>query len=534
VNILFATAEAVPFCKTGGLGDVCGSLPRELVHWGHQPVILLPAFRQVFRSSNPIESTGVRFTVPIGQKQVEGQFLQSRLPDSEVPVFFVDQPDYYDREQLYGENGEEYKDNCERFTFYCQAVLKAVRLLDLETDFVHCHDWCAGLIPAYIRTGEDQEGRFPGPFRDPFHGQGGGESENHGAYGMAAKGRLASLFTIHNLAHQGNFWHWDMALTGIDWKYFNWRQMEFYGNLSLLKSGIVFADMLSTVSPTYAREILHPPLSCGLEGSLQHRREDLCGIINGVDYREWNPETDKFLAAEDYAGQPYGVQDFPAGKAACKTALQREMGLPAGFDGPLLATVGRLADQKGCDLIARVIRQWTSQSRFDGLPEVQWVILGTGEAKYHQVFSQLAAEHPRQVAVRLEFSNRLAHWIEAGADLFLMPSQYEPCGLNQLYSLKYGTVPVVRQTGGLADTVVDVTEETLVAGTATGFAFAEYTSLALADTIQRACRVFVDKSQWRALITRGMQQDWSWRESARQYAALYERTLERARHQVLQ
>jgi starch synthase len=324
-----------------------------------------------------------------------------------------------------------------------------------------------------------------------------------------------------------------MALTGIDWKFFNWRQMEFYGNLSLLKSGIVFADALSTVSPTYAREILHPPHSCGLEGALQHRREDLFGIINGVDYREWNPETDKFLGAEDYTGRPYGLESFAAGKADSKGALQQEMGLPVLPEVPILASVGRLADQKGFDLITRVIQKWTSRPPSAGQPEVQWVILGTGEAKYHQVLSQLATGNPRRVAVRLEFSNRLAHIIEAGADLFLMPSQYEPCGLNQLYSLKYGTVPVVRATGGLADTVVDTTEETQAAGTATGFTFTEYTSLALADTIKRACRVFADKSRWHPLIARGMQQDWSWRESARQYATLYEQTLERAQREVL-
>ncbi len=507
VNILFATSEAVPFCKTGGLGDVCGSLPRELVPWGHQPVILLPAFRQVFRAGLPIDSTGVRFTVPIGQKQVEGHFLQSRLPGSDVPVFLVEQADYYDREQLYGEEGEDYKDNCERFTFFCQAALKAIRLLDLKTELIHCHDWCTGLIPAYIRTLEHLRPHYDS---------------------------LATLFTIHNLAHQGNFWHWDMALTGIDWKYFNWRQMEFYGNLSLLKSGIVFSDTLSTVSPTYAREILHPPLSCGLEGALTHRREDLFGIINGVDYQQWNPETDEFLNAADYAGKPYGLDNFAEGKAACKAALQQEMGLPVRPEVPLLASVGRLADQKGFDLIARVIQKWSSWPASAGQPEVQWVILGTGEAKYHHVLSQLATAHPHQVAVRLEFSNRLAHIIEAGADLFLMPSQYEPCGLNQLYSLKYGTVPVVRSTGGLADTVVDLNEVTQSAGTATGFAFTEYTSLALADTIQRACRIYADKAEWHRLVAQGMQQDWSWRESARQYATLYEQTLERTRQGVLQ
>lgn len=507
MNILFATAEAVPFCKTGGLGDVCGSLPRELARLGHQPVVVLPAFRQVFRSGLPIESTGVSFTVPIGQKHVEGRFLRSQLPDSGVPIYFVEQADYYDREHLYCEGGEDYNDNCERFTFYCRAVMKAIGLLDLGTQLIHCHDWCAGLIPAYVRTLYGS--------RPPYD-------------------QLATLFTIHNLAHQGNFWHWDMALTGIDWKYFNWRQMEFFGNLSLMKTGIAFADAISTVSPTYAQEILRPPLGCGLEGALQHRREDLFGIINGVDYNEWNPQSDRFLGGDSTGYRQYDAQSFREGKAACKTALQQEMGLPVLPDVPLLATVGRLADQKGFDLIARVMQQWLAAPQQENRHNAQWVILGTGEAKYHHVLSQLAKKNPDRVAVRLEFSDRLAHSIEAGADLFLMPSQYEPCGLNQLYSLKYGTVPVVRSTGGLADTVVDTTDETLAAGTATGFAFAEYTSLALARSLERAYSTFADKAVWHQLVEHGMQQDWSWQHSARQYAELYQHTLEHARQEVLQ
>ncbi len=519
MNILFATAEAVPFCKTGGLGDVCGSLPRELAQLGHRPVVVLPAFRQVFEAGLPIEPTGVYFTVPIGQKQVEGQFLRSHLPDSDVPVFFIDQPDYYDREQLYGNGSEDYKDNCERFTFYCQAVLKAITLLDLGTQLVHCHDWCAGLIPAYVRTMLAE--------RPPYD-------------------QLATVFTIHNLAHQGNFWHWDMALTGIDWKHFNWREMEFYGNLSLMKSGITFADTISTVSPTYAQEILRAPLGCGLEGALQHRRDDLVGIINGVDTSQWNPQADPFLdnAAFDNPTsgyQGYDVKSYQQGKAACKAALQEEMGLPLKPDVPLLAMVGRLADQKGFDLIARVMHGWATEPKSaKEIPKsakeinAQWVILGTGEAKYHHVLSQLAAEHPERVAVRLEFSNALAHRIEAGADIFLMPSQYEPCGLNQLYSLKYGTVPVVRSTGGLADTVIDASEATLADGTATGFAFAEYTSLALSGAIDRAIQAFSDKAVWEQLVTTGMMQDWSWLHSAREYAEMYQQTVEHARREVLQ
>lgn len=491
LNILFATSEAVPFCKTGGLGDVCGSLPRALAELGHSPCLILPAFRQVFQAGINVDPTGVEFDVPIGQKQVHGRYLRSTLPDSDVPVYFVDCPEYFDRPELYREYGEDYRDNCERFAFFARAALRAITLLDLGTELLHCHDWQTGLIPAYMKTVVND--------RPPFD-------------------QIATLYTIHNLAYQGSFWHWDMALTGIDWKYFNWQQMEFYGNLNFMKTAISFADAINTVSPTYAQEILRPPLSCGLEGALQHRSADLYGILNGADYAHWNPATDPFLGENTY-----DVANFEAGKAACKAALQIEMGLPLRADVPLLAAVGRLADQKGFDLIARVMQQWAQQR------DLQWVILGTGEQKYHQMLSQMAAELPERIGLRLEFSNELAHRIEAGADIFMMPSQYEPCGLNQLYSLKYGTVPVVRKTGGLADTVVDTNPLTLANEVATGFTFEEYTSLALADTLSRACETYADKPVWRELVKRGMQQDWSWSRSAAIYSELYEQLVSRAR-----
>lgn len=495
MNILFATTEAVPFCKTGGLGDVCGSLPRALASVGQKPTIIMPAFRQALDSGYPVEDTGTTFEIPIGQKRVSGRLLRSQLPGTEVPVYLIEQADYFGRAGLYGENGEDYQDNCERFVFYCRAVLDVIDQLDLQIDVLHCHDWCAGLLPAYIKTLYGD--------RPPYD-------------------RLATLYTIHNLAYQGNFWHWDMALTGLDWKYFNWRQMEFYGNLNFMKTGITFADVISTVSPTYSQEIMRPPLSCGMEGSLQHRREDLFGILNGADYDDWNPRSDQYLGENTF-----DVTNFDTGKAACKALLQREMGLPESPNVPLLAAVGRLADQKGFDLIARVMQQGALQR------EAQWVILGTGDPKYHHVLGQMAADHDQKIAVRLEFSNELAHRIEAGADMFVMPSQYEPCGLNQLYSLKYGTVPVVRTTGGLADTVVDTNAQTLAKGQATGFSFAEYTSLALAETLERACSTYADKTVWRQLIKTGMEQDWSWSRSAQKYVELYEQTMVRARQEVL-
>lgn len=494
MKILFATTEAVPFAKTGGLGDVCGSLPQELAKLGHEPVVILPAFRQALHSGRPIEPTGVNFEIPIGRKKVSGTFFRSSLPGDgfsgdSVPVYLVQQDGYYDRPELYGERGKDYKDNCERFVFFARAALEAVTRLNLGTELIHAHDWTAALVPAYLKT----------------------------VYcGLPPFDSIVSLLTVHNIAYQGSFWHWDMELTGIDWKYFNWRQMEFYGNLNFLKSGLAFADVITTVSPRYAQEIQSPPLSYGLEGILSHRHDDLFGIINGVDYGVWNPETDTHLA-----GHNYGINNFAAGKRACKAALQQEFGLPTIEGQPLVAMVGRLADQKGFDLVAEVIREWAESS------PVQWVILGTGDPRYHDLLTDLAQRHPDRVAVRLGFSNELAHRIEAGADIFLMPSRYEPCGLNQLYSLKYGTVPVVHATGGLADTITNLTDATLAAGTANGLSFENYTPVALAQTLERACQTYFNCGVWEQLIRTGMSQDWSWHHSAQEYSRLYEHALSR-------
>jgi starch synthase len=306
-------------------------------------------------------------------------------------------------------------------------------------------------------------------------------------------------------------------LTGLDWKYFNWHQMEFHGKLNILKTGMVFADSISTVSPRYALEIQSNPLGCGLEGVLQFRRDALSGILNGIDPNEWNPATDKLLTAN------YDVTSFTRGKPLCKAALQKELGLPLEPEVPLIGLVGRLTDQKGLDLITEVMQRWVQSS------DVQWVILGTGQPKYHKLLENLSQRFPQKAAVRLEFSNPLAHRIEAGADMFLMPSQFEPCGLNQLYSLRYGTVPVVRATGGLADTIVGYDEQTASSGQANGFSFQEYSSLAFSETLRQACDVYRKPEVWNRLIATGMKQDWSWNRSAKQYVELYKTTVARFR-----
>lgn len=498
MNILFVSSEVAPFAKTGGLADVCGALPLELARLGHQVAVMMPAYRQVKQGGFDLEPLNVKFDIPIGNKIVRGRLYRSTLPGSEnteyeVPIFFVEQDEYFDRPELYRAKGEDYKDNCERFVFFCRGVLESIRLLKLSVDVVHCHDWQTGLVPAYLNL-------------EYLHAAG---YEN-----------IATLLTIHNLAYQGIFWHWDMLLTGLDWKYFNLHQMEFYGKLNLLKTGIVFAEGLTTVSDRYAQEIQTDPLGCGLEGVLSQRASVLSGVVNGVDYSIWNPAIDPHIA------QKYDVTNWQTGKAACKAALQQELGLPQRADVPMIALVGRLADQKGWDLVTTVMRRWVHES------DAQWVILGTGEPQYHQVLEEFSRNFREKVAVKLEFSDPLAHRYEAAADIFLMPSRYEPCGLNQLYSLKYGAVPVVRATGGLADTVVDANHAHLSQDIATGFSFESYDADALASALGRASMMYHHEPQhWKQVVECGMRQDWSWSASAKEYVSLYAEVSRRKQEQ---
>lgn len=491
LNILIAGSEAFPFAKTGGLADVLGALPSALERLGHKPVVIIPAYREIYKCGRRIDKTGLQFGVPIGNKLVEGTLLRATLPGTETPIFFVEQPEYFDRPGLYADKNQSYLDNCERFTFFCRAVLEATRLLDLHVDVLHCNDWHTGLLPVYLKTEFRDDARFR---------------------------RTVSLMTIHNMEHQGVFWHWDMLLTGLDWGYFNWRQMEAYGQLNLLKSGLVFADAVNAVSPRYAEEIQTPEFGCGLEGILSYRRDDLAGIINGVDYSVWDPAHDKFLPKQ------YGPKNVKEGKAAAKAELQKRWGLELKPDTPLMGMIGRLVPQKGVDLILDVMNNWV------GKQDVQWAFLGgDGDPQLGEILARLARDNPKQVAARIEKSEELAHLIEAAADMFLMPSRFEPCGLNQLYSLKYGTVPVVHAVGGLANTVVDVTEASLESGTATGFAFHGGQSMHFEGVLATACDFYRNhREAWSKLQQTGMAQDWSWNRSARDYVDLYRRTRQRS------
>ncbi len=490
MDIIFVATEAVPFAKTGGLADVCGVLPRKLAALGHNVSVFMPAFRQVTQAGQPISLTDLQVSIPLAGKTVNGRVLRTRLPDSHVPVYLIDQQTYFDRESLYGDARGDYQDNCERFVFFSRSILTAITKLGLQPDIVHCHDWQAGLLPAYIQT------RF----------------EQHPWMTNAA-----TVMTIHNLAYQGQFWHWDMLLTGLGWEHFNWQQMEFYGNLNLLKTGIVFADTLTTVSPRYAEEIKTPEHGCGLDGVLRSRAATLTGITNGVDYDAWDPAHDPHLAA------PFDVDRWADGKATNRQAVADALNIPNDQELPIVGLVGRLAEQKGWDLVIEVMQNWLADRK-----PVRFAVLGTGEQRFHQRLSELAAQYPDRLGLHLGFSDRLAHLIEAGSDIFLMPSRYEPCGLNQLYSLRYGAVPVVNPVGGLADTVVDTNEQTLSSGTATGFHMQSFHSTSLAAALERALRLRQQSpEQWAQVVRTGMQQDWSWEHSARLYAQLYADTITR-------
>jgi len=484
MNVLMVSSEAVPFAKTGGLADVAGALPKYLSKLDVNASLVMPLYEKVTRAGAKLTKLQPTLSVRIGDKVHTGAIWESTLPESDTPVYFIENKDFYGRPELYGEKGKDYTDNCHRFVFFCRAVLDMIKALDLEVDLLHTNDWQSGLIPVYIKTLYADE---------------------------PAVKDIATLYTVHNLAYQGLFWHWDMPLTGLSWDLFNWTELEFFGKLSFMKGGLMFADALSTVSKQYAREIQTEEYGCGLEGVLTQRRDVLFGVVNGVDTNVWNPEIDGLIPAN------YTVDDL-SGKGTCKSALQMEQGLPVREDVPLIGLISRLADQKGFDILAEIFDE---MMQFD----LQFVLLGTGMPKYHEMFEEFAKTYPEKLAANITFDNALAHKIEAACDMYLMPSAYEPCGLNQIYSLKYGTVPIVRETGGLKDTIVNLTDATLADETATGFSFRVYKSAALLEAIKRALACYTQKKTWRNLVANCMRQDWSWERAAREYIEIYNRTL---------
>ena len=479
MKVLVVSSEIVPFAKTGGLADVTGALPKALRRIGVDADCILPRYRCVDRDRFPLTGAGQAIRVPIGQREEEGSVEEADAGGG-VHAFLVRNDRYFDREFLYGTREGDYVDNCERFTFFCRAVMEWIERSGRRYDILHCNDWQTALIPAYMKTLYAD--------REPFRTAG-------------------TLFTVHNLGYQGLFWNHDLPMTGLGWELFTPQGLEFYGQINLMKAGLVFADILSTVSATYSREIQTPEYGYGLEGVLYERREDLYGIVNGIDDDEWHPAADRWIAAN------YSVDDL-SGKAACRRDLLSAFGLPPG-DEPILGLIGRLTAQKGFDLVER-IGEWLA-----GQP-LRMAILGAGERKYEEAMEALGRKYPERIAIRVAYDNALAHKIEAGADIYLMPSRYEPCGLNQIYSLKYGTVPVVRETGGLADTVVDADANP---AEGTGFTFRRYEAEELMGAVSRALAAYADRPRWDGIVRRGMALDFSWEASARTYVDLYGKAL---------
>jgi len=475
-------SEAVPFAKTGGLADVIGALPPALARLGWAVTVVLPRYRGV--TDGTLEE---RFSLTVGGLTVDVEFFEVPLVPG-ARVVLVDCPPLYDREGLYGVENVDYPDNPRRFAVLVRAAFELTVRRGAKPSVVHAHEWQAGLAPVYLKTLYASD---------------------------ALLGGTPTVFTIHNLAYQGLFEPDWLPRLDLPWELLSIDRLEYWGRISFLKGGINDAEIITTVSRKYAEEIQTPELGFGFDGILRRRSADLVGILNGIDVSQWDPERDPFLP------EPFDSKDLD-GKQASKREVLSRYGLPTdeqALDRPLVGMVSRMVDQKGFDLIAEVA---------DELPRLDatFVVLGTGEARYQDLWTRLATEHPVRIGAQIGFDEELAHLIEAGADLFLMPSHFEPCGLNQMYSLRYGTVPVVRAVGGLADTVSDYTPRR---SNATGFVFHEYTGAALLAALQRALAAFKNKRRWRAIQLAGMRQDHSWDRSAREYVKIYERAIGRGR-----
>ncbi len=473
MRIAMIASEAVPFSKTGGLADVLGALPRALVELGHDVIVLTPRYRR-----EPAGDPVARFDVSLGGRTLTAQF------DRADGAVLVDAPTLYEREGLYGVANNDYPDNAFRFAFLVKAALEFVARRPEPVDVLHAHDWQAGLTAVYLKT---LYASHPG------------------------LARTSSVLTIHNLAYQGLFPPDTLPALDLPWPLFAVDGLEYWGKISFLKAGINFSDLITTVSPTYATEIQTPQYGFGFDGILRRRSLDLVGILNGIDLRRWDPMNDPALPTPFDAAHLDGKQD-------AKRALLEAFGMPAGgpaLSRPLVGLVSRMVDQKGFDLL--------SASMDDLLAlDCAFVLLGSGAPAYEREWRALAERRPEKVGARIGFDERLAHLIEGGSDIFLMPSRFEPCGLNQMYSLRYGTVPVVRAVGGLDDSVESYSRET---GSGTGFKFRAYTVPALLEALQSALELYAEPDRWRSVQVAGMQHDNSWTASARKYVKVYERAV---------
>jgi starch synthase len=489
LSILMVSAELHPLAKVGGLADVMGALPRALAERGHDVRIAIPYYG-VIKSKDvavsEVKGTEV-FDVAVGVTTYPARLHSTTLPDSKVQVYLIENPDLFDRQGIYvdPETQEPYPDNAERFIFFPRAALLMLEHLKWQPDIIHCHDHQTGFIPAWVSTA----------FR-----------------GRELPEETRTVFTIHNLAYQGVYPKKIGYMAGFGEEMLKpMGALEYHGELNMMKSGITFAETITAVSPTYAKEIQTAEFGYGMEGILRERADDLVGILNGADYSVWDPARDRMIPARFSPGSTEG-------KAKCREHLVERLGLNVGGETPVIGIVSRLVAQKGFDILMEVLDD------IMGL-DVAMVILGLGEKRYHDELTAKAASYRERMSVNLAFDEQLAHQIEAGCDMFMMPSKYEPCGLNQMYSMKYGTIPIVRETGGLADTVLDYD----ASGESTGFVFEEYSSEALLEAVRRARRAFADRDSWSNLVDRAMRQDFSWQRSAETYEEVYLATLKKRR-----
>ena len=479
MTILFAASEMVPFCKTGGLADVIGALPLKLTEMGHDVSVMLPGYAVIDRESYGFTEITHTIEIPVGWESKP--LVVSSGYSNGVTVYLLENEEYFNRGGLYGNERGDYGDNDARFVFYSRGVIKAVKALGIKADVIHAHDWQAGLVMAYLSTVYATDPWFKG---------------------------TAALFTIHNLGYQGVFPKRVFSLTDISREEFNWKKMEYWGNVSFLKSGIVYADAVTTVSEKYAEEITREPLGFGMHDILAERRYDLYGILNGINQDEWNPSTDKSIPAL------YNITDMK-GKKACRKALLDTCGLKAKPNVPVFGMVTRFDDQKGLDILEEAMGRLASI-------DIRIVILGTGSTKHRKKMRKLMARYSDHLHVIIGFDNTMARCIYAGSDAFMMPSTYEPCGLGQLIAMRYGTLPVVHATGGLADTVhdIDVNPEY-----GNGFSFDEYSSDNLIETVARAVKAFriPGRTLWKKAVGHAMKEDFSWERSAGKYIELYDK-----------
>ena len=477
MTILFTASEMVPFCKTGGLADVIGALPPVLAEMGHDIFVMLPGYSVIDRARYGFKSMNEKFSIPVGKEMK--MLAISSTQWKGITVYLLENDEYFGRGGCYGDVQGDYEDNGERFIFFARSIVEAALHLKLVPDIVHVHDWQASLVIPYLATVYAGEPQFD---------------------------RTATLFTIHNLGYQGVFPQHLFSLTGLPDEALHWTKMEYWGNVSFLKGGIVYADAVSTVSETYAGEITGKELGFGLDGVFAERRNDLYGIVNGIDQDEWNPGTDTVIPAQ------YSSDDM-SGKEKCRRTLLKVCGMKANSNIPVVGMVTRLDDQKGLDILEE------GTGRLAAL-NVRMVILGTGTKEHNETMKRLASRYPDRIHVVIGFDNDMARLIYAGSDAFLMPSRYEPCGLGQLIAMRYGTLPVVHATGGLADTVRDIDNHR---EDGNGFTFSTYSSDELVDTVARTVKVFREhgRLRWIRAVKHAMKQDFSWKTSAKKYINLY-------------